>query len=112
MIDPQCGTCQHFWFREGDCTGAAKACEDYNHDMDAKPAIKTRLGTFQVTRKGAVAISVVKTKHPVRHHGKAMGTGAITHVEHRKTPRYPGSDTGWYTWIATFGMNGKELKNR
>lgn len=77
-----------------------------------KPVIKTRLGTFQVTRKGAVAISVVKTKHSVRHHGNQYGTGAVTHVEHRKLPKYPGSDTGWYTWVATFGLDGKELIRR
>ncbi len=74
-----------------------------------KPVIKTRFGIFQVTRKGAVAISVVQTKHPVRHHGNLYSTGAVTHVEHRKLPKYPGLDTGWYTWVATFGLDGKEL---
>lgn len=94
---------------KGGCTGAAKIYEDYNHNMDARPKIKTRLGTFQVTRKGAVAISAVKTKHPVRHHGNQYGTGAITHIEHRKLPKRPGLDTGWYIWIATFRLDGKEL---
>jgi len=71
--------------------------------------IKTKLGSFQLTRKGTVAISIVKTKHPVRHHRTAMGTGTVTHIEHRKPPTVPGSDAGWYTWVASFGLDGKEL---
>ena len=116
MIDPQCGTCHHFWFRKGDCTGAAETCEDYNRDMSTKPSITTRFGIFQVTRKGTVAISVVKTKHRVTHHRIPFMAGETTHVEHRKIPKKtknPESmNTGWYTWIATFGLDGKELIRR
>jgi hypothetical protein len=79
-------------------------------------SITTRLGIFQVTRKGTVAISVVKAKHRVTHHRKSFLTGEITHIEHRKVPKKtkdPESmDTGWYTWIATFGLDGKELMHR
>lgn len=81
-----------------------------------KPVIKTRFGNFQVTRKGAVAISVVRTKHCVRHHRIQFSEGALTYIEHRKMPRKPNRpesmDTGWYTWIATLGMDGKELMCR
>lgn len=76
--------------------------------------VRTRFGTFQVTRKDTVAISVVQVKHPVRHHGNQYGTGAVTHIEHRKIPKYPGPslDTGWCFWLATFEINGKELLRR
>jgi hypothetical protein len=81
-----------------------------------RPKIKTRFGTFQVTRKGAVAISVVKTKHPVRHHRTPFESDETTHIEHRKIPKNMKDpalmDTGWYTWVATFGLDGKELMRR
>lgn len=82
----------------------------------ARPSsvVHTPYGDFTITRKGTLAISVVRAKHRVCHHRKWLDEGELTHVEHRKLPtsqlawylRRMQCAMGWGQHLATFDLNG------
>lgn len=71
-------------------------------------------GDFKTIRKDVVAISVLKTKRIVLHHRKRFQVGEVTHVEHRKIPKFISrvkcNFGSWGEWIATYDVHGNELE--
>lgn len=54
----------------------------------SRPIVKTPYGVYQIVRKDAVAITVIRVKRKVRYHRTNWEPGAIIHMEHNKIPRY------------------------
>ena len=74
--------------------------------------IRTPHGNFETIRKDTVAISVVRIRRPVRHHGTSLDKGDITFIEHRRVPTCGGkfAFSSWAKYIATFDVNSNEIK--
>ena len=73
--------------------------------------VKTPYGEFEIIRKDCVAISVVEVRHSVTHHRVKFSDGDITHIEHRKIPKYKSiANTSWCKHIATYDLDGNEIE--
>ena len=76
--------------------------------------INTLYGDFNIIRKDAVAMSVIRMRHDVRHHRKIWKEGDISHVEHRRIPTNVQDVklnlAAWATHIATFDLKGNMIK--
>lgn len=78
--------------------------------------VETEYGVFEIIRKDAVAITVVKTKRPISHHYVAYNRNEITHIEHRKIPKFfvrvQSNCGGWGVPLGTFDLNGNIIELR
>jgi len=66
------------------------------------------VGEFEVRRKNAVAVSLVKVRRRVRHGGLMRDVGNLVLIEHRVRPVRI-QNTSWYLWQASYNMQGEQL---
>ena len=73
--------------------------------------VKTKHGTFAITRRATVGFSVMRTKHPVGYRRGRVGAGELVVVEHRKWPKSPNLIGGpWCEYVATYDLKGRAIE--
>lgn len=75
--------------------------------------LKTPYGEFALSRRATVGASVVQATRECIHRYKRLHIGDYAIVEHRKLPMFRQHvGMGWCKHVATYGLDGVEIKLR
>ncbi len=97
-----------------------KALVDFLHGIRSSLSMKkdfrkitTPYGDVRIVRHNTVAITLVRTRKPVKYHSVSYEARDIAHIEHQKIPKslqvVKSNCAGWGDPIVTYDLHGLEI---